>query len=454
MRVVYVLAAAVLAAAGADAQQFLRPAEIPPAPAFRAGAAAAGVPLFPSLSVLPSAPSTVMGIPGPGVRAEHVAEVQRLADETGRAWFIHGSRQTGIRHHDGAPFTEKSDLDLGVIGGARDLVDLYSGGKEQRWDGIPDSHHGPMAVVASAEEAVARGHLVVAPRAAEPDGDHGTARRLAAAFRTTEQLARLTAAKRAENESFRFTVIGDAEPGRFWFSRALFNEHPGAFWQLLSRADRSGSDFIVQLGDMVSRGIVRNFLGFFRRLRDTALRTPYLTVIGNHDRHSPHGVTNDAVYRSLFGGTDYAFRRGGWRFVVVDTSAGRLSADQLAWLKSTLAEDMPTVVFTHMPPAPLGEWTDFAGRKGAGGFKAGAEEFMRLMTERGVSRVYVGHVHGFGVLDRGGVRYVLTGGGGSPLFPGPVKDRFHHSITVDAGPNGLVETVHPLDGAPYPLRPR
>jgi hypothetical protein len=113
-----------------------------------------------------------------------------------------------------------------------------------------------------------------------------------------------------------------------------------------------------------------------------------------------------------------------------------------------LVKGKPTVVFTHMPPAPLGEWTDF-GRKGAGGFREGSDAFMRLMSERGVSRVYVGHVHAFGVLDRGGVRYVLTGGGGSPLYPGPVKDRFHHFLSVEAGPSGLVETVHRADGSSF-----
>lgn len=390
-----------------------------------------------------------MGLPGPGVTPAHVAAVQRLADETGHAWFVHGSRQTGVRHRDGSAFTQASDLDLGLIGPPEDLLADFS----ERWDGVPDAEHGPMAVLPSAEEAVARGHLVVAPRMAEPGGEHGAARALAAPYRTTAQLAKLGATARAADETFRFSVIGDAEPGRFWFSRALFNRDRGAFWKILGRADRSGPDFIVQLGDMVSRGIVRNFLGFFRGLRAAAPSAPYLTVIGNHDRRSPHGVSDDRVYRSLVGSTDYSFRRGAWRFVVVDTSAGRLTADQLAWLDATLKAGAPTVVFTHMPPAPLGEWTDFAGRKGAGGFREGAAEFMRLMSARGVSRVYVGHVHGFGVLDRGGVRYVLTGGGGSPLFPGPVKDRFHHSLSVEAGPNGLVETVHPLGAAPFTLRP-
>jgi hypothetical protein len=281
--------------------------------------------------------------------------------------------------------------------------------------------------------------------------DLGQVQRLAQPYRTSLQLAKLARTPRPAGESYRFAVIGDAEPGRFWFWRALFNRDRDAFWtKLLPGADRSGADFIMQLGDMVSRGVLRNFKAFFERLRAAAPRTPYLTVIGNHDRHNPHGVSNARVYRKLFGKTDYAFERGGRLFVVVDNSAGRILPGQLEWLRSVLSSGKPAVVFTHMPPAPLGEWTDF-GRKGSGGFRRGAEEFMSLMSEKKVERVYMGHVHGFGVLERGGVRYVLTGGGGSPLYPGPVKSRFHHYLTVDDGPDGLVETVHRSDGTSYRL---
>jgi 3',5'-cyclic AMP phosphodiesterase CpdA len=284
-----------------------------------------------------------------------------------------------------------------------------------------------------------------------PPADLAPVVRLAEPFRTENQLARLAERPRAEGERYRFAVIGDAEPGRFWFSRALFNRDRDAFWsKLLPRADRSGADFIMQLGDMVSRGIPRNFRAFFARLRAAAPRTPYLTVIGNHDRRSPHGETDSIVYRALFGPTDYSFERAGRRFVVVDNSAGKITPAQLDWLREQLKGDKPAIVFTHMPPAPLTEWTDF-GALGTGGFKDGAREFMRLMSERKVARVYMGHVHGFGVLERGGVRYVLTGGGGSPLFPGPVKERFHHSLTVDDGPDGIVETVHRADGTSFRL---
>ena len=77
---------------------------------------------------------------------------------------------------------------------------------------------------------------------------------------------------------------------------------------------------------------------------------------------------------------------------------------------------------------------------------------MSLMSANKVARVYMGHIHGLGVLERGGVKYVLTGGGGSPLYPGPVKQRLHHWLSVEAGPEGLVETVHTADGSTFPLR--
>lgn len=463
---VLVLAAALTAAARADAQLYTTvrsPATALSAPAAFSAATGHSSPLpafTPSLPaamsspsplaapVAVAAPASVVGMPGPGVSEAHVAAVQRLADSTGVTWLIHGSRQTGVSAHDGKPFRPDSDLDLGVVGGWDEMV----AASHAPWDTVPDAEHLPMRLESSAETAAGKGLLVIAPRREEARGALGLARSLAAPYRTAPQLARLSASPRAEGERFRFEVIGDAEPGRFWFSRALFNKETGAFWKLLRRADRAGADFIVQLGDMVSRGSLRNFLSFFLNLRAHAPRTPYLTVIGNHDRRDPHGVSDDRVYRELFGGTDYAFTRAGWRFVVVDSSAGRITKEQLKWLSEVVDRDLPTVVFTHIPPAPLGEWTDF-GRKGAGGFREGSVEFMRLMSERGVKRVYMGHVHALDTLERGGVRYVLTGGGGSPLYPGPVARRLHHSLSVEVGPDGFIEeTVRPLVGAPHALR--
>ena len=446
MKRLLLLAAALTAAAGADAQPVTgRPAALSRASAFVPAASLA--PLPPGLPAAPAA-LNITGIRGPGVTDEQVYALQNLADETGRAWVVHGSRQTGLSVHTGKSFLPTADLDLGVVGRPEDLA-AASG---ERWDGVPQAKHGPMLQLDSIEDAAGRGHFVVAPRSwAHVGGASASLRQAAAPYRTAAQLARLSQAPRAEGEKFRFTVIGDAEPGRFWFSRAFFNPDTRVFWKFLHRADRMKTDFILQLGDMVSRGLSGHFRDFFRRLAARALATPFLTAIGNHDRRKPHGASDAALYKGLFGGTNYTFERGGWRFVVLDTSTGRLKPAQLEWLERTLKPKKPTVVFTHMPPSPIGEWTDFGRFKGSGGFRQGSEAFMRLMSERGVDRVYVGHVHGLGTTVRGGVRYVLTGGGGSPLFPGPVKERFHHYLTVEAGPEGLVETVHRADGSSSPL---
>jgi len=266
-----------------------------------------------------------------------------------------------------------------------------------------------------------------------------------APWRTSSQLERLAHKPAASDGAVRFAVLGDAEPGRFWIWRRLFNV-PGVFERQLKDVQRRRLDFTMQLGDMVSRGTDRNFLAFFRDLARWGVSKPYLTVIGNHDRRFPHGVSDSRLYRSLLGRTNYCFDRGPARFVVLDSSTQRLRSRQLDWLARVLDTRLRKAVFMHMPPASLREWTDFGGLRGIGGFRRGADRLLDILSERRTDRVYLGHIHGFGVQDLRGVRFVLTGGGGSPLFPSGVRDRFHHYLVVRVSPDGFRETVRFLDG--------
>lgn len=71
-----------------------------------------------------------------------------------------------------------------------------------------------------------------------------------------------------------------------------------------------------------------------------------------------------------------------------------------------------------------------------------------------VDRVYMGHIHALGTAVIDGVRYGLTGGGGSPLYPLPPGYptlREAHSIEVAVSPESIEETVHLLDGSTFPL---
>ncbi len=287
-----------------------------------------------------------------------------------------------------------------------------------------------------------------------PDGRRQSARdserdvvELSRPWRTTAQLSRLenAAAQRAPGP-VRFQVIGDAEPGRYFFSRVLFGR-PGIFERQVAAAQSRGGDFVLQLGDMVSRGLAENFRALFHMLGRVGADVPFLTALGNHDRHKPHGVTNSRLYQTLLGPPSYWFDVAGKaRVVVLDSSAGRVKARQLAWLDAALDTALPKIVITHMPPVQLTAWT-----RGVAGFKGGALEFADIVAKRGVSRVYVGHIHGLDTLQHRGVTYVLTGGGGSPLFPLTVKRRFYHTLEVEVDGESARETVHPLEGDPFPL---
>lgn len=272
---------------------------------------------------------------------------------------------------------------------------------------------------------------------------------IASHWRTERQLERLACLPSANGEGVSFAVLGDVEPSRFWVFRKLFNRE-GVFAAQMRSIRTQNTSFVVQLGDMVEKGERRRYEAFFQKLTHAwQEERPYLTVIGNHDRSRPNGKSHSTMYRALFGRANYFFDHARTRFVALDSSAKRVTSAQLRWLDKVLSTPLRKIVFTHMPPAHLGLWGGMGKLHDLGGFVIGAREFSDVVARNGVSRVYMGHVHAFGVQDHQGVRYVLTGGGGSALFPSGASDRFHHFLTVDIGPHGIRERVHALDGRAF-----
>src|SRR5258708_20166179 len=101
---------------------------------------------------------------------------------------------------------------------------------------------------------------------------------------------------------------------------------------------------------MVSRGILSHYRLFFKNLLRLRPKKPYLTVIGNHDRHTPNLRSNADFYRACFGKTNYSFDHGGVRFVVLATSNRALTTHQFRWLYMLLPPDPPKLFFPHIPP--------------------------------------------------------------------------------------------------------
>lgn len=283
-------------------------------------------------------------------------------------------------------------------------------------------------------------------------------------------------APRAPAESFTFGVIGDAEHGRFWWER-IFSPAKSAFTDQWRALQAAGVDFALQLGDFVSEGDAESYREHVAVVEREALK-PLLRCPGNHDRSRPNGDADKNLYDAVFGARDYFFDHAGWRFVSLDSSDRRVTGSQLAWLRAALAAPGPKVIFTHVPPdyiksitplkevGALEEWpVDKAAQDEKKGylrdfftnyFQDGSSGFEEIVTNGGVKAVYMGHIHAFWAADHRGVRYVISGGGGSPLYPLPPgypKKRFAHTLRVAAGPSGLVETVVPYKGKAFVLPP-
>jgi len=254
----------------------------------------------------------------------------------------------------------------------------------------------------------------------------------------------------------RFVVLGDIEPGRFWFTRA-FPPKKNAFERQLAALQREEPAFVLQLGDTVSRGTDANFAELEEKLERVAYR-PFFPVVGNHDRPRTHGHSDKSLFNGMFGDGDFHFDLGGCRFILMDNSNWELTSAQLAWLERALDTPRRKIVAMHIPPSYLrGRFAkpkrepkeaSLKVKESVGWFTEGAIELAALMTRYRVDRVYFGHLHTLAYADYGGVRYVISGGGGSPLYraPGIPGTKTSHYIVVEAGPSGITERIETLRG--------
>ena len=211
-------------------------------------------------------------------------------------------------------------------------------------------------------------------------------------------------------------------------------------------------DLIVQTGDMVSKaGDEGQWRRYFAAAAPLLRSVPMFPALGNHElRGDPDagrffrffvlpmvvpplgqappgpGLADLAApgpfaeppprrRRPVY----YAFRYSNSLFVALDGNSP-YDGDQAAWLERTLGEAQhdQTVrhlfVFVHQPPYAVGAY-------------CGSERLQRRIVPllqraaRGprplLRAVFAGHEHAYQHLERGGVRYFITGGGGAPLYP-------------------------------------
>ena len=235
---------------------------------------------------------------------------------------------------------------------------------------------------------------------------------------------------------FQFALIGDSRDGE------------RVYTQLIQRILERKSDFVIHLGDMISRPGEKAWKDFFEISKSIDL--PFFPVVGNHETGGT--LRGEEMYRKQFilpeGKPYYSFQTGGSLFVVLDSEegGGRIIDDQWSWLNHCLSSsnEIFKMVFLHRPLFPP-----------KGSLKTGSamdkypeerDRLHQLFVKTGVKAVFTGDDHRYDRGEKDRVLYLITGGGGAPLYALKERGGYFHFVWVSVESGKMEAGVIDLDG--------
>jgi 3',5'-cyclic AMP phosphodiesterase CpdA len=263
----------------------------------------------------------------------------------------------------------------------------------------------------------------------------------------------------AERKSGSFVTA--APPGQP-FKFAAYGDNrtqPTVHAAVLARMIQFQPDFIINSGDQVANGTNEaQWDEFWEITQKTLCQTPYYPSLGNHEKHG-------APYFKYFDvPEEYSFDYGNAHFIALDTN--RLPSEygeQEAWLRKDLAAHQSAtwrIVFFHHP---IHTCVDKPARRVESAERAARLE--PIFKSGKVQLVINGHDHDYQHHVASGIHYIVTGGGGAPLysvtpntpFVKVAKEAHHHcEITVNGSalslraiePGGKIIEEFEMDARP------
>ncbi len=245
-------------------------------------------------------------------------------------------------------------------------------------------------------------------------------------------------------EPFHFAVLGD--------TRSRHDVHQ----KIVNKIIKEDPLFVINTGDLVGRGNNMEDWEHFFSINDKLIRNvPYYTVLGNHEQNSP----NYFNFFSMPGnGSYYFFSVGDALFVILDMEGpdyntpsylegnkreefweniGRKYFEtEKEWLENVLSlNDDAGYIFVFFHPT-------FYSIKAS---RVEEAELRRkfwgdIFERHRVNAVLNGHDHYYHHAEHGGTHYIVTAGGGAPLYatdaiqPETVKyKKIEHFMRVDVG---------------------
>ncbi len=189
-------------------------------------------------------------------------------------------------------------------------------------------------------------------------------------------------------------------------------------------------DFVLQTGDLVANGNDSSLWPIFFDIEKELLRqTAFFPALGNHER-------NSRDFYEFFQATTayYSFDWGNGHFIVINSDIENVSrnkrekaafwAEQTRWLEEDLQAHQGAdyrFVTAHHPP-----YTAVARRQGDNPHMTA---LVPLFEKYHVTIGFFGHDHNYQHYLKNGIHYVVTGGGGAPLYD------------VDKPPPGITQRV-------------
>ncbi len=252
------------------------------------------------------------------------------------------------------------------------------------------------------------------------------------------ELGRFTTAP-VDDRSFRFAVYGD--------SRTDEVAHKAVVARLLE----TRADFLVNTGDVVYRGADPAEWDRFFQIEGPLLRDRCAFVaVGNHELVG--GKDGEVAYlkyfapdegdapedRRLYG----SFRWGNTRFFLLN-AMDEWSGREREWLDQTSRASMTEPGIAHR--IAVLHHGPFSSGPHRGNPRLGT--VLRILHDNKVELVLAGHDHIYERGEGGGVKYVISGGAGAPLYPrehqAPETQAFesvHHFVefTIDGDRVALV----------------
>ncbi|NVB83960.1 MAG: hypothetical protein HOV81_36630, partial [Kofleriaceae bacterium] len=227
--------------------------------------------------------------------------------------------------------------------------------------------------------------------------------RVRAGAAETEKFAFQTAPN--PGEVVRIGIYGDVRGGH--------DVHRRIIEQLLAE----GTDLVGVTGDLVLRGPDEgDWQKFFAVTRELIAQVRYITAMGNHDigwgladakpfalAPAPAGRPPGAYWSSM----DFA----DIHFVFLDSNAyDRVEQEQ--WLEADLAAARARNVRAILALVHDGPYSRGTHR----GNQLAVARYVPILARHHVDLVFSGHDHIYQRGEAGGIRYIVSGGGGAPLY--------------------------------------